>query len=547
VPDLNVPVLIVGGGPVGLMLSMELASRGIANLLVNDADTPSTHPKGNSLNCRTMEHLRRLGIADEIRQTGLYPEHPTDVVYLTRFTGHELARLNMPAGKSKIDNPGPWGDTLLTPEPMHRSNQFYFEPLFKTHAESCANSDVRFGWQLTSFEDFEDRVEAEIEELSTGKTVSVRCNYLVGCDGSRSIVRRQLGYHFSGRTSSGGDFYDGDMISAYFSAPGVYDALAMPIGWKYYTINNDIRTDCITLDGKGEFMMLAEMPEGETIDSIDVVNIFRGAVGADIEVELKSSVAWLAGLAMTADGYQRGRVLLAGDSVHLFTPAGGFGFNTGIDDAVNIAWKIAATLHGWGGPKLVETYEIERRPIGIRNTNESGRLTAQVGSLNFPTNIEDGDDAGAGARLAFKDKLYIFKEEFASIGIQLGARYDSSPIVVGDGSTPPPDEAAVYRPTACPGGRAPHYWMEERSSLFDQVGSWFTVLRLGATAPAVDGLVAAAESAGIPIKVLNAGEDAARDLYERDLAIIRPDQHVAWRANETPDDPAALWATITGH
>ena len=546
-PDLKVPVLIVGGGPVGLMLSMELASRGIGNLLINDSETPSTHPKGNSLNCRTMEHLRRLGIADEIRQTGLYPEHPTDVVYLTRFTGYELARLKMPAGKSKIDNPGPWGDTLLTPEPMHRSNQFYFEPLFKIHAESYAKSDVRFGWQLTRFENFEDRVEAEIEELSNGRTVSVHCDYLVGCDGSRSIVRRQLGYHFSGRTSSGGDFYDGGMISAYFSAPGVYDALAMPIGWKYYTINNDIRTDCITLDGKGEFMMLAEMPKGETIDSIDVVRIFRGAIGADIDVELKSCVAWLAGLAMTADGYQRGRVLLAGDSVHLFTPAGGFGFNTGIDDAVNIAWKIAATLRGWGGPKLLETYETERRPIGIRNTNESGRLTSQVGGLNFPPNIEDEDDAGVRARLAFKEKLYIFKEEFASIGIQLGARYDSSPIVVGDGSTSPPDEAAVYKPTACPGGRAPHYWMEERVSLFDQLGSWFTLLRLGPTAPAADGLVAAAESAGIPLKVLDAREGAARDLYERDLAIIRPDQHVAWRANETPDDPAALWATITGH
>lgn len=545
--DINVPVLIVGGGPVGLMLSMELSSRGIKNLLVNDGDAPSAHPKGNSVNCRSMEHLRRHGIADDVRRTGLYPEHPTDVVYVTRFTGHELARIDMPAGRSKIDNPGPWGATLLTPEPMHRSNQFYFEPLLKTHAESQTNSDMRFGWLLTSFEDFDDRVEAEIEELATGKTVSVRCDYIVGCDGSRSLVRRQLGYHFSGRTSSGSDFYDGDMISAYFSAPGVYDALAMPIGWKYYTINNDIRTDCITLDGKGEFMMLAEMPAGETIETIDVVKIFREAVGADIDVELKSSVSWLAGLAMTADGFQRGRVLLAGDSVHLFTPAGGFGFNTGIDDAVNLAWKIAAALHGWGGPNLVDTYETERRPIGIRNTNESGRLTSQVGGLDYPANIEDEDDAGRAARHAFQDKLSIFKEEFASLGIQLGARYDDSPIVAGDGTAPPPDEAAAYRPSACPGGRAPHYWIGERSSLFDQLGPWFTVLRLGPTAPAVDGLAEAAESAGIPLKVLDVTEDAARDLYERDLAIVRPDQHVAWRSNEPPDDPKSLWATITGH
>jgi len=544
---MHVPVLIVGGGPVGLGLSMELASRGVRNLLVNDAETPSKHPKGNSLNCRTMEHLRRYGFADEVRRTGLYPEHPTDVVYVTRFTGHELARIDMPAGKSKIENPGPWGATLLTPEPMHRSNQFYFEPVLKAHAEKYGESDIRFGWKLNRFEDLGDRVEAEIEELASGAVVPVTCDFLVGCDGSRSMVRRQLDIHFSGRTSSGSDFYDGDMISAYFHAPGVYDALAMPIGWKYYTINNDIRTDCITLDGKGEFMMLAEMPQGESIETIDAVRIFRDAVGADIEIELKSSVAWLAGLAMTADGYQRGRVMLAGDSVHLFTPAGGFGFNTGIDDAVNLGWKLAAVLQGWGGPKLVGTYETERRPIGIRNTNESGRLTSQVGGLDYPTNLEDEDEAGNRSRAAFKDKLAIFKEEFASLGIQLGARYDGSPIVVGDGTAPPPDEAAIYRPTACPGGRAPHYWIGERISLFDRLGPWFTILRLGPTAPDADGLAAAAESAGVPVKVLHVAEDAARDLYERDLAIIRPDQHVAWRDNRPPDDPGALWATVTGH
>ena len=544
---MHVPVLIAGGGPVGLALSMELASRGVQNLLVNDAETPSKHPKGNSLNCRTMEHLRRYGFADEVRRTGLYPEHPTDVVYVTRFTGHELARIHMPAGKSKIENPGPWDATLLTPEPMHRSNQFYFEPVLKAHAEEYAESDIRFGWKLNRFEDLGERVEAEIEELASGTVLPVTCDFLVGCDGSRSMVRRQLDIHFSGRTSSGSDFYDGDMISAYFYAPGVYDALAMPIGWKYYTINNDIRTDCITLDGNGEFMMLAEMPEGERIETMDAVRIFRDAVGADIEIELKSSVAWLAGLAMTADGYQRGRVMLAGDAVHLFTPAGGFGFNTGIDDAVNLGWKLAAVLHGWGGPRLVGTYETERRPVGIRNTNESGRLTSQVGGLDYPTNLEDEDEAGSRSRAAFKDRLAIFKEEFASLGIQLGARYDGSPIVVGDGTAPPPDEAAVYRPTACPGGRAPHYWIGERVSLFDQLGPWFTILRLGPAAPDTDGLVAAAESAGVPVKVLDVAEDAARDLYERDLAIIRPDQHVAWRGNRPPDDPGALWATITGH
>lgn len=545
--DLKVPVLIVGGGPVGLILSMELASRGVKCLLVNERRSTTTHPKGSSLNCRTMEHLRRLGLAAQVRETGVPPDHPTDVVYVTRFAGHELARLKMPTGREKTENPGPWGETKLTSEPMHRSNQCYFEAEFKHYADTFADADIRFGWRLVAFKDRGAHVTGQLEEIETGEMHEVICDYLVGCDGGKSMVRRQLGFAYSGRNSTGTNFYDGMMISAYMRAPKAYDVLSMPVGWHYLTINNEGRTDCITLDGKGEFLMLAEMPDGKRIEDVDNVELFRTAVGANIPIECISAEEWIGGLALVTDGYQRSRVFLAGDAAHLFTPSGGFGFNTGIEDAANLGWKLAAVCNGWGGPKLLDSYESERRPIGIRNTAESGRLAAQIGDLQFPANIEDEDEAGAASRAEFHAELIKFKEEFASLGIQLGARYDGSPVIIGDGTVPPPDSAVTYTPTACPGGRAPHYWIGEKVPLYDRFGAGFTILRLGPAAPEVGLLAAAASAQRIPFVQATVVEDGIRDLYECDLAVIRPDQHVAWRGNEIPDEPQAFWRIVTGH
>jgi hypothetical protein len=336
------------------------------------------------------------------------------------------------------------------------------------------------------------------------------------------------------------------MISAFMRAPQVYDILGMPIGWHYLTINNDLRTDCITLDGKGDFLMLAEMPKGKSLGDIDAVAMFRNAVGADIPIEAVSVQDWVAGLALVTDGYQAGRVFLAGDAVHLFTPSGGFGFNTGIDDAANLGWKLAAVIQGWGGAELLASYEAERRPIGIRNTNESGRLAAQIGDLKYPKNMEAPGQLGAAARAGFKGELMKFTEEFASLGIQLGARYDGSNLIADDGTAPPPDSVVDYVPSACPGGRAPHYWIEDRRSLYDTFGPGFTLLRLGAKGLGGEGLVSEAERRGIPIQVASIPEDGARDLYERDLALIRPDQHVAWRGDEEPEDAAAFWDRVTG-
>lgn len=541
--EIRIPVLIIGGGPVGVCLAMELGWRGVETLLVNERPTTAIHPKGSTLNSRTMEHMRRLGAAPAIREAGLPIDHPTDSCYVTRLAEWELGRIPMPSSREKIENPGPWGHTALTPEPIHRCNQFYFEALMRAHAESFDSTDLRYAWRLTSFEDKRDHVAAEIEEIKTGKRHSVIADYLVGCDGGQSMVRRQLGFNYGGRSSSGDRFYDGSMISIYVRAPEIFDILNMPIAWHYWTINPKGRVDFITLDGKGDYCLLAEVPPGKPLDDIDVEDVVQNAIGAETPYEIVSVQEWVAGLALVTDHYQKGRVYLGGDSAHLFTPSGGFGFNTGIDDSVNLGWKLAAVIQGWAPPELLETYETERRPIGVRNTSASGDYANKIGKLSFADWVDEDSERGAAARADLEVELLTFKEEFASLGVILGARYDGSPLIISDGKTPPPDDRATYIPSAVPGGRAPHYWINDKDSLFDELGPWFTLLRLGSNAPEVEAWAEAADNLNIPLAIVANEEQGICDLYETSLALIRPDQHVAWRG-ESIGDPESILNTV---
>ena len=543
----TVPILIAGGGPVGLCLSMELSIRGVRNLLVNKRIETTTHPKGSTINSRTMEHLRRYGASPAIRVTGLPEDYPTDSTYVSRLNGYELGRIKMPTLREKLSNPGPWGETDLTPEPIHRSNQMYFEAVMRKHAESFKESDIRFGWDLIAFKDKGNCVEAKIEDLSNNKIHYVNCNYLLGCDGAKGFVRPQLGFKYSGRDSTGDRFYDGSMISIYARSSMVKEVRTMSDSWHYWTINPQGRTDFISLNGDDEFLLLSEIPPTIPIEEVDAKEIFQIAVGTKIDVEIISVQEWQAGLAMVAEHYQKGRVILAGDAVHLFTPSGGFGFNTGIDDVANIGWKLAAMIQGFGGDKLIESYELERRPIGIRNTNTSGKYADKIGSLKFPDFIEEDSVRGKEARKTLQVELKSFKEEFASLGIVLGARYDNSPLIVSDGSKPPPDEPATYIPSSVPGGRLPHYWINDKESVFDQLGPWFNVLQIGPDAPSVLAFKNVAIELNIPIEIIIIKEPAALRLYQVKVLLVRPDQYIAWRGNEIPKDIGALLKLTIGN
>jgi 2-polyprenyl-6-methoxyphenol hydroxylase-like FAD-dependent oxidoreductase len=424
----------------------------------------------------------------------------------------------------------------------------YMEGFLYEHLRGLADVDVRFGWQCVDWIDDGDRVVATVEDMSSGRRVEVTCQYLVGCDGGQSATRRKLGIHYSGEGPGNTDAYlDGPMVATHLRAPDFYACVPAGRCWQYRAVNPEVHSNVVALDGIGDFVFNTRLKSAdEKPDSARIVRAFQASVGTDLDVEIIGHSTWIAGRALVAEKYGVGRVLLAGDATHLFTPAGGFGMNTGIDDAANLGWKLAAVLQGWGGAGLLDSYEIERRPIGIRNTNAGRRLGISVMHVPIDAAIEEDSEAGAAARQRATDHLGDFRPEFDSLGIQLGARYDGSPIIFADGTAPPRDDPDTYVPSACPGGRAPHFWMQDRSSVFDHFGRGFTLLGFRDATNEARVLAMAAAKRGVPLKLVAQTMPAARDLYARDLAIIRPDQHVAWRGNRLPEDCDALIARLTG-
>jgi 2-polyprenyl-6-methoxyphenol hydroxylase-like FAD-dependent oxidoreductase len=546
----DVPVLIVGGGPVGMVLALNLEYWGVRSMVVNSDPRPRWHPKGNTHNSRTMEHYRRLGISKKIRSVGLPEDYPTDVGYFTRFVGWELARLDMPSEREKAATAKRAATNDQVLEAIFRCNQMYVEQALFDHMTTLADIDVRFGWQLLDCTDHGSYVTASLEEVATGKQTTVTCSYLIGCDGSQSVVRKKLGIRYSGGGPRNTEAYlDGPMVSTYLRAPDFYNLIKAPPCWQYRAVNAEVVSNTTALDGRGEFVMNSRLKTAdETPDDRKVIKAFLTSAGVDMPVEVLAHSTWTGGRALVAEQFGKGRVLMAGDSVHLFTPAGGFGMNTGVDDTSNLGWKLAAVLQGWGGPRLLDSYEQERKPIATRNTKAAQSLGLKVADSPIGPDIEKDSEAGAKARQVTGEYLSRFRPEFDSLGVQLGARYDGSSIVATDGSSPPPDDPEIYVPSACPGGRAPHVWMQGHgSSLFDHFGRGFTLLNLGGSSPdAMRPLTDAAAKRNLPLKVLDVPAPEARDLYERKFTLIRPDQYVAWRGDRLPDNCDPLLAQVSG-
>ncbi len=548
---MNVPIAIVGGGPVGLMLALFLDRHGVKTTLFNVDETTRMHPKGNTHNSRTMEHYRRLGLSARIRDLGLPLDHPTDVAFFTHYNGWELARLRMPSEAEKRAAVAASSKTEQVIEPILRANQMYVERLFLDYARTCPNITLRFGWEVTSFEDLGTEVRLKAEKTSGGGAENWTAQYMVGCDGGGGFVRKTLGIHYAGESTLDQRVFGGAMFSSYVRAPQIYrDALGQRRAWTYRVVREGFQFNLISLNGRDEFNVSRKADDpSKPPDDDELVRQIQLGAGFDTPVEVISHRPWHAGHALCAEHFGSGRIVLCGDSVHLFTPSGGFGMNTGVDDAANLSWKLAALVQGWGGPRLLDTYEIERKPIAQRNTMAARELAKPFGAMHQTAVMEADTPEGEVARRAAGAHMSTFGEEFASIGVQLGARYDGSPIVVEDG-VPPADDYIRYVPSAVPGGRAPHVWIDEgrgrASSLFDKLGVGFTLLRLGPNASAAESLQTAAKQRGVPLTVINLPDSIARSMYGRDLAIVRPDQHVGWRGNATPADPDALWAKLTG-
>jgi 2-polyprenyl-6-methoxyphenol hydroxylase-like FAD-dependent oxidoreductase len=547
----SAPVAIVGGGPVGLMLALFLDRLGIRSVLFNTEPTTRWHPRGSTHGARTMEHYRRLGLARHIRTLGLPLDHPTDVAYFTRFNGPEIARLRMPSTHQVHDLVAAAPKTDQVPEPIHRANQMHVERFLFEHAGTCPNITMRFGWRVDAFRQDADGVTVAAEREDGSAAETWRAAYLVGCDGGRSLVRRALGIGFRGDAGLEQRYFGGRWFSTYVRVPALYQKhLGNRRAWQYWTLNPERCTTMIAVNGTDEFLFRtqATSPDSPPDDSA-VADIMRHCTGENVAVEILGHAPWTAGVALVAERFAHGRAFLAGDAVHLFTPTGGFGMNTGIDDVSNLAWKLAAMLHGWGGAGLAASYEIERMPIALRNTEAARRFAVNIAEMGVHPAIEQDSAAGNEARRATGEKLATMGDQFGSLGVQLGSRYDGSPLIAADAPAPA-DRLNDYLPSSVPGGRAPHAWLErlhdEGSSLYDRLGNGFTLLRFGGRASSTGAIVSEAERLKIPLHVLDIDDADVRELYERDLVLLRPDQYVAWRGKSEPGDPEVLWSQLVG-
>lgn len=542
-------VLIAGGGPCGLMLASELGPRGIRCLLVDARPGTAFNPQANATQARTMEHYRRLGLAQQIRALGLPPDHPTDIAYFTRFCGYELARLALPTAAEAVRRVRTLDGSWSAAELPHRVSQKYVEAVLRRNAESWPTNDVRYGWRLEDFDDTGAAVHATVRPLPDGAPMRVRARYLVGADGPRSSVRRGLGIEWGGATGVRRDFMGGRMFAVYLRAPGLRAAMPYPPAWMHVTVNPERRAFMAAVDGVSEYAFHAavhphEDPDAWTAD--DARRIFAQAFGRELPIDVLSVGTWMAGHSLVAQQLRRGRVFIGGDAAHLFTPTGGLGYNTAVEDAVNLGWKLAAVLRGAGGAHLLSSYETERKAVAQRNTAYARHFADSVGLFVAEPGLEDPGPAGEAARARAAAHLDAHARlEFNIPGVTFGARYDGSPVIVSDGSTPPPDEPNVYVSTATPGGRAPHAWLPDGRSLFDSFNFEWTLLALGPSTPDTSAFERAAAARGVDLAVVRHGDAALRSLYEAPLALIRPDQIVAWRGCET-HDAADVLDVVTG-
>ncbi|HEX2113078.1 MAG TPA: FAD-dependent oxidoreductase [Alphaproteobacteria bacterium] len=542
-------VIVVGGGPAGLCLAIELGMRGVNCMVFDDKPDTTPHPQANATQARTMEHFRRMGFADEIRALGLPRNYPTDIAYFTRYTKHELGRFRMPASGEVRDLARQATGAWSSPERPHRCSQMFIERVLKKHAGRYPSVSLRYGWRVTGFKDHGTHVTADAEPTDRRARTTIKGAYIIGCDGPRSLVRQALGIRYGGEGSAARHFMGGTMLAAYFRQKDLYRLLNGDKAWMYWTFNADRRALMAAINGSDEFVYHTQLRADEADGPVSPARaqaLFEQGLGCACPIEVLYTARWNAGYTLVADSYRQGRAFIAGDAAHLFTPTGGLGYNTAVEDAVNLGWKLAAVLQGWGGARLVETYQEERRPAALRNTRIARAFADSVGKFAAHPQLEEDSAEGAAARAAAGAYLTDHaRREFNIPGVTFGVRYDGSSIIASDGPAPP-DSINDYVPTGVPGGRAPHLWLDD-ASLYDRFGRDFTllVMRRGSD---VAKWGAAARALGLPLTVLDISRERAaeeaRYVYGADLALIRPDQHVAWRGAEDTDPEIALQRSI---
>ncbi|HYM71909.1 MAG TPA: FAD-dependent oxidoreductase [Stellaceae bacterium] len=542
--ETETPVLVVGGGPVGLTLAMDLASRGIAVTLVERrrrGEPPP--PKCNHTSARSMEIFRRLGVAQKLRDAGLPADYPNDVAYRTSMTGTELARIPIPCRRDRYTATGGPDTWWPTPEPPHRINQIYLEPVLTDHAAAMPGVTLL---NRTAVEDIAregDAAVATLRDLDSGASRPIRCRYLVGCDGGHSLVRKRIGARLQGTAIVQ------RVQSTFIRAPQLLGMVKGKPSWVNFALNPRRSGNVMAIDGRETWIVFNYLREDETgFEAVDRDWALRTilGVGPDFRYEVISKQDWI-GRRLVADKFRNGPIFICGDAAHLWVPYAGYGMNAGIADAATLAWLLAAVFQGWAPPAILDAYEKERLPITDQVShfamNHAHAMTRQRRAV--PDNIEAPGPEGDAVRAAVGRAAYDLNvQQYCCGGLNFGYFYEGSPIVAYDGAAPPPYTMDKFTPSTVPGCRTPHLWLKDGRSLYDALGAGYTLLRFDSRV-AVEGLRRAAGVRNMPLAVLDVASDEAA-LYDRKLVLSRPDQHVAWRGDEDPADPLALIDRVRG-
>jgi 2-polyprenyl-6-methoxyphenol hydroxylase-like FAD-dependent oxidoreductase len=536
----SLPVVVIGGGPVGLALAGDLGWRGIRCLLVERGNGIIDQPKMDLIGVRTMEFCRRWGITEWVENAGYNRDYPQDYAWVsTLHNGYEFGRETFPSVRAEPCPP-------QSPQKRERCPQNFFDPVLQRFARRSGLVELNFGTEFRSFEQDAAGVRVRLADMSSGRERDVHAQYVIGCDGGASAVRQALGIEMSGSAVL---TYTTNAIVECAGLEAYHDKKP---GYRYIFIGPEgTWGTMVAIDGRSHWRIsLVGNDEKRELTAADMADVFRRMIGRhDVPFKVVSVMPWIR-RQLVAESYGRGRVLIAGDAAHLTSPTGGFGMNMGIQDAVALGWKLQALVEGWGGAKLLEAYEIERKPVAIRNVTEATNNLKNMLSPRAQQDQLDGafepGPAGDAARKAFGEAYTaMMKREWHTIGIHLGYRYEGSPIVVPDGTPEPPDTVSTYEQTARPGHRAPHVWLEVGRSTLDLFGKGFVLLRFDRRI-SVTSLVTAAATRQVPLRVVDLDHEGARTSYQRKVVLVRPDGHVAWRSDAPPVDALHVIDTVRG-
>jgi 2-polyprenyl-6-methoxyphenol hydroxylase-like FAD-dependent oxidoreductase len=525
-------VIVVGAGPVGLTLSIDLGRRGVRCLIMERDPSTAPWPKMDRSNARTMEIYRRLGLADRVRALGYPADNPMDIVLARTLNEPAVAVLPFPSVAGRREQIASCTDGTLPLEPYQLVSQNTIEPLLREVAENeTPNTAVRYGLELVDFAQDDSGVTV-FARTADGREERFRCAYLVGTDGGASSVRKKLGVRLEGRAAFR------EIRQVIFRSADLYERMATPKGRHYHFVDHD--GGLVVHGDRKEMSYGCSLPADTDFEAH-----LRGVIGFDCDLQVEHVNTWHPHL-LVAEKFRVGRVFMAGDAVHLVIPTGGLGMNTGIGDAIDLSWKLAGVVNGWGGEGLLEGYELERRPVAKRNVEASG--WAADGQALFRQLADHYVESGGTA--ARERLVNSFVEDHGRmhgmVGVETCYSYAGSPLVAYEPGNRPFWEFSRIEPHGRPGIRIPHMWLKDGTALQDALGYDYTLLDL-----AGDCDTTAVEDAfrerGAPLQVTKMDEPQLRDVYKGTLFLLRPDLHIAWRGDAPPADPKSIVAITTGH